>query len=154
MPLGTANDFATACGIPSDPLQALQLAQVGEAREVDAAQANDYHFINVASGGFGAQVTANTPVALKNFLGGGAYTLSGLIQAVNFAPYRGEVRIPGEILQSQGEPHAQHDDAKAERDPQPGEPGKQRWMPQGESAADNNPDGKAAGDEISHWIVG
>lgn len=100
MPLGTANDFATACGIPSDPLQALQLAQTGETRDIDAVQANEYHFINVASGGFGAQVTANTPVALKNFLGGGAYTLSGLIQAVNFAPYRGEMRIPGETIQS------------------------------------------------------
>lgn len=95
MPLGTANDFATACGIPSDPFQALQFAQTGQTRNVDAVKANEYHFINVASGGFGAQVTANTPVALKNFLGGGAYTLSGLVQAVNFTPYHGQMRVPG-----------------------------------------------------------
>jgi lipid kinase YegS len=100
MPLGTANDFATACGIPNDPLQALQLAQKGNVRNVDAVKANHYHFINVASGGFGAQVTANTPVALKNFLGGGAYTLSGLVQAVNFAPFQGTVRVPGESMDS------------------------------------------------------
>ena len=100
MPLGTANDFATACGIPADPLQALQLAQTGQVQNVDAARANEYHFINVASGGFGAQVTVNTPVALKNFLGGGAYTLSGLVQAVNFSPYQGEIRVPGEVLKS------------------------------------------------------
>ena len=48
----------------------------------------------MASGGFGAQVTANTPVALKNFLGGGAYTLSGVAQALNFVPYHGELRMP------------------------------------------------------------
>ena len=96
LPLGTANDFATACMIPSDPLAALTLAQSGPACFIDAVKANEFHFINVASGGFGAQVTANTPVALKNFFGGGAYTLSGLVQALNFTPYHGEVRLPQE----------------------------------------------------------
>lgn len=98
LPLGTANDFATACTIPSDHFEALRLAQTGQARSVDAAKANDLHFINVASGGFGAQVTATTPVALKNFLGGGAYTLSGVLQALNFVPFHGELRIPGDSL--------------------------------------------------------
>ncbi|MEN8207182.1 MAG: lipid kinase YegS [Pseudomonadota bacterium] len=98
LPLGTANDFATGCTIPSDSLLALRLAQSGQACPVDTVKANDFHFINVASGGFGAQVTANTPVALKNFLGGGAYTLSGLVQALNFTPYHGEVRLPQESL--------------------------------------------------------
>lgn len=100
LPLGTANDFATGCTIPADPLAALSLAQSGRAYAVDGVRANKYHFINVASGGFGAQVTSNTPVALKNFLGGGAYTLSGLVQAVSFAPYRGELRMPEGSLQS------------------------------------------------------
>jgi len=98
MPLGTANDFATACTIPADHLLALQLAQSGNIQNVDAVKANEHHFMNIASGGFGAQVTANTPVALKNFLGGGAYTLSGLVQAVNFSPYHGEIRLPEHSL--------------------------------------------------------
>jgi len=100
LPLGTANDFATACSIPANPLAALELAQSGKASAIDAVQANEYHFINVASGGFGAKVTANTPVALKNFLGGGAYTLSGLVQALNFVPYEGKVHMPEESVQS------------------------------------------------------
>lgn len=99
LPLGTANDFATACTIPSDPLLALRLAQTGSARTIDCVQANDQYFINVASGGFGAQVTASTPVQLKNFLGGGAYTIHGLLQALNFEPYPGELLIPGLSLQ-------------------------------------------------------
>lgn len=103
LPLGTANDFATACGIPTDPDAALHLAQTGTASAVDSVRANDEYFINVASGGFGAQVTTNTPVALKNFLGGGAYTLSGLVQALSFVPYHGEATLPdlkasGEII--------------------------------------------------------
>ncbi len=93
LPLGTANDFATACTIPADLLAALHLAQVGEAFPIDCAKANDNHFINVASGGFGAQVTSNTPVELKNFLGGGAYTINGLIQSLNFKPYEGILRV-------------------------------------------------------------
>ena len=101
LPLGTANDFATACLIPSDPLAALLLAQSGRAYAVDGVRANQFHFINVASGGFGAQVTSNTPVALKNFLGGGAYTLSGMVQALSFVPYQGEFRIPGHSVKDE-----------------------------------------------------
>lgn len=100
LPLGTANDFATGCSIPTDPLAALSLAQTGQSCAIDSVRANEFHFINVASGGFGAQVTANTPVELKSFLGGGAYTLSGLVQALNFVPYKGEVRLPQESLQN------------------------------------------------------
>ena len=98
LPLGTANDFATGCMIPSDPSAALALAQSGQPSLVDAVKANEFHFINVASGGFGAQVTANTPVELKNFFGGGAYTISGLVQALSFTPFPGEVRMPQESL--------------------------------------------------------
>jgi diacylglycerol kinase family enzyme len=56
-------------------------------------RANEFHFVNLASGGFGAQVTTNIPVALKNFFDGGAYTLSGLVQALKFVPYQGKLRI-------------------------------------------------------------
>ena len=101
LPLGTANDFATACGIPGDPLAALRLALEGKPHPVDAVAANERFFINVASVGFGAAVTANTPVALKNFLGGGAYTVAGLVQALNFEPYPSLARIPGRQIEGQ-----------------------------------------------------
>lgn len=98
LPLGTANDFATSCGISQDPLPALQFAQRGAATTVDCVRANDRYFLNVASGGFGALVTNNTPVTLKNFLGGGAYTLSGVVQALQFSPFRGRVILPDETF--------------------------------------------------------
>ena len=94
MPLGTANDFATACHIPLDSLEALRLAVSGKTTSIDIAKANDRHFVNVATAGFGAKVTAETPVALKNFLGGGAYTLTGVIKALNFTPYSAKVKTP------------------------------------------------------------
>ncbi|WP_462159996.1 lipid kinase YegS [Pseudoalteromonas sp. GB56] len=89
LPLGTANDFATCCHIPQCPNAALQLATDGMAYKIDVGTANERYFVNVASGGFGAQVTSETPVELKNFLGGGAYTLTGLVRALNFKPYQG-----------------------------------------------------------------
>ncbi|MDQ9090066.1 lipid kinase YegS [Pseudoalteromonas haloplanktis] len=95
LPLGTANDFATAAGISTVPLKALQLAQQGTAYLVDTVKVDNHAFINVASAGFGAQVTATTPVQLKNLLGGGAYTLAGLVQALSFKPYGGSVELPG-----------------------------------------------------------
>ena len=94
LPLGTANDFATACAVPADLVASLTLACEGSPRPVDLARANDRYFVNVASGGFGAAVTAETPVELKDFLGGGAYTLMGILKAVNFRPYACTVRTP------------------------------------------------------------
>jgi len=96
LPLGTANDFASACTIPLEPTGALQLALHGTPRAVDIVQANDKYFINIASGGFGAQVSADIPVQLKNFLGGGAYALSAVVKAPNFFnPGRGRLTAEG-----------------------------------------------------------
>lgn len=101
LPLGTANDFATGCNIPVAPEEALQLALNGDPVSIDAAQANEHFFLNVASIGFGAEVTVNTPVALKNFLGGGAYSISGLVQALNFKPYESRVFTQDKDFSSQ-----------------------------------------------------
>ena len=95
IPFGTANDFATGCGIPTgDPLAALRLAATAPARRIDVGKANDRYFINVASGGFGARVTAETPTQMKKALGGAAYSLMGLVTAAKMTPYRGKLITP------------------------------------------------------------
>ena len=95
VPFGTANDFATGCGIPTgNPLTALSLAAGGEPRLIDVGRVNDRHFINVASGGIGARVTAETPAGMKKVLGGGAYSLMGLVTAAKMEPYRGKLVTP------------------------------------------------------------
>ncbi|SNS85900.1 YegS/Rv2252/BmrU family lipid kinase [Tropicimonas sediminicola] len=79
VPLGTANDFARGCGLPlRDRDAALLQALMGKTRPTDLGRVNGRHFINVASGGFGAMVTATTPRDMKSVLGGLAYTLHGL----------------------------------------------------------------------------
>jgi lipid kinase YegS len=91
LPLGTANDFAIACDIPHYPLEALRLAIEGEATSIDIVKANERYFVNVATGGIGAQITAETPTELKNFLGGGAYTLSAVMKALSFEHSHGKM---------------------------------------------------------------
>jgi len=102
MPLGTANDFATGCTIPLTSLEALRFAVAGYVTSIDIAKANERHFVNMATAGFGAQVTAETPVELKNFLGGGAYTLTGVLRALDFAPYKSRIVTPHHEMDLQG----------------------------------------------------
>ena len=96
-PLGTANDFARGLGLPLDNLnECLRIACTRESRPIDVGKMNKHFFINVASAGFGAEITATTPVQLKKALGGGAYTLMGMMKALNMTPYTGRLLIPGE----------------------------------------------------------
>lgn len=98
VPLGTANDFAAACGIPRDPEQALALCIQGEEVPIDVGKANEHWFLNAASIGFGAEITATTPPELKHLLGPAAYAVMGAILAMNVRHYRGRLILPdGEI---------------------------------------------------------
>jgi len=95
LPLGTANDLARACGIPLDPFAAMRLAVSGPASLVDVGRANGRHFVNVATGGFGTQVTVATPNELKRVLGGAAYLLTGLTHFSSIRPEHGRFSGPG-----------------------------------------------------------
>jgi len=91
LPLGTANDFARGCGIPLDPYEALKLASGGTPVAIDVPSANGVFFANVASGGFGAEVTVGTPAGLKRAMGGGAYAMVGIVTAAKMTPYSGKI---------------------------------------------------------------
>ena len=97
MPLGTANDFARGLDLPSQDLtECLHIACKKPGRRIDVGVLNGRHFINVASAGFGAEITATTPIMLKKALGGSAYTLMGMIKALNLNPYSVRLLVPGE----------------------------------------------------------
>ena len=102
VPLGTANDFATGCGIPGDPAKALALCMKGEAVPIDVGKANDHWFINAASSGFGAEITATTSPELKRLFGPAAYTVMGAILAINLHHYRGRLILPGREITGSG----------------------------------------------------
>jgi len=95
LPLGTANDFAKGAGIdPKNLISALELACTGKPTKIDIGRMNDQHFINVASAGFGAEITATTPQDMKRVLGGAAYSIMGFVRAFQLEPYEGRLILP------------------------------------------------------------
>lgn len=94
LPLGTANDFARAAGVPLEPDQALALLDV-EPRPIDLGEVDGRIFLNMATGGFGSQVTANTSEDLKKVLGGAAYLFTGLTRFSELSAAYGELQGPG-----------------------------------------------------------
>ena len=102
VPLGTANDFAAGCGIPSDPAKALALCMKGEPIAIDVGKANEHWFINAASSGFGAEITATTSPELKRLLGAAAYTMMGAILAINLHHYQGRLILPDREITGSG----------------------------------------------------
>lgn len=102
VPLGTANDFATGCGIPRDPEKALALCTEGKPSPIDVGKVNGHWFLNVASVGFGAEVTATTSPELKRLLGPAAYTVMGAILAMNVHQYHGRLILPDREITGSG----------------------------------------------------
>lgn len=104
LPLGTANDFARSAGLADDIKEALITALSAPAVAVDLAEVNGDALINVATGGFGAKVTAETPDNLKNRLGKAAYVLTGMFKAFNLGTE--EVTLSGPDMHWHGEVYA------------------------------------------------
>lgn len=91
VPLGTANDFAAAAGVPEDVGTALALCR-GMPVAIDLlridADGQARHCINLASGGFGTSITRETGEGLKKTFGGLAYVLQGLRSMGRIEPLR------------------------------------------------------------------
>lgn len=90
LPLGTANDFATAAGLPLAPDAALAMARDGQPRRIDLLKVTAAHgrhwCANLTTGGFGTQVTVETDEAMKRVLGGLAYLVTGLARLGRVEP--------------------------------------------------------------------
>ena len=99
LPLGTANDFARGAGIPLEAGPALQLVATEPARAIDLIKIIDGQTTrwcaNLATGGFGTQVTVETDPELKKTLGGLAYVLTGLSRLGQAEPLTAHFRGDG-----------------------------------------------------------
>lgn len=98
VPMGTANDFAVAAGVPQQPRAALALvaAQAPVAIDLLRVEAGDgvHWCANMASGGFGTQVTVETNEGLKKMLGGLAYLITGMARLGRIEPIRARFEGP------------------------------------------------------------
>ncbi len=105
LPLGTANDFASAAMLPESPEAAFQLIRDTVAQPVDLLRIESEHAVhwcaNLASGGFGTRVTVETDEGLKKVLGGLAYLVTGIARLGRIEPVH--ARFEGDGFQWQGQ---------------------------------------------------
>ena len=78
LPAGTANDFATLLGMPTDIEEACRAILAGRIHAMDLGRANGRYFANVFSCGLFTDVSQKTPTAWKNNLGKIAYYINGI----------------------------------------------------------------------------
>jgi lipid kinase YegS len=98
VPLGTANDFAGGLHVPKDPEEALLVGVRGTGYPVDLATVNGRCFLNVSTGGFGAEATDEASDELKRMLGPIAYVFTGVKKFVTLHPSTARFTSGGETL--------------------------------------------------------
>lgn len=84
LPSGTANDFATVLGMPSDIIEACEEVLNGKVCDVDLGKVNGQWFANVFSCGLFTDISQKTPTVLKNTFGRLAYYATGVSDLVRF----------------------------------------------------------------------
>ena len=97
IPSGTANDFASAIGMHSNPIEACRQILECKPQPTDIGEVNGRYFINVFSFGLFTNVSQHTPTLLKNAIGKAAYVMGGAIDFVKMHP------IPIEIHSDDGD---------------------------------------------------
>jgi diacylglycerol kinase (ATP) len=98
VPVGTANDFARALGIPLDRVQACRLAVEGsDTRLLELGWMGERPFVNLASTGL-SPVAAAKAHGLKRIFGPLAYSVGALRAGVSTKPIRCRVSCDGRPL--------------------------------------------------------
>jgi YegS/Rv2252/BmrU family lipid kinase len=88
LPLGTANSFARAVGVPLDLAQAVDVAIGGKVADVDLGQINDNYFANAAAIGLPASIARSMPALLKRWLGRAGYLLVACARLLQHRSFR------------------------------------------------------------------
>lgn len=99
LPLGTANDFARQAGIPANVDHAMDVILVRKPVLIDTASLNGRRFLNVSTGGIGAEATAETPSQAKAALGQLAYAITGIRKLADFPTKHAVFRSGGFVLE-------------------------------------------------------
>jgi YegS/Rv2252/BmrU family lipid kinase len=97
LPSGTANLFATAFALPTQPAGVVELVLAGHRRLIDSAVCNDKTFNVMAGAGFDARMIADADEHKRRF-GMLAYVRSGLRHARSGRPFPAVVTVDGSLF--------------------------------------------------------
>jgi diacylglycerol kinase (ATP) len=97
IPLGTANDLARTLQLPLDVTQAVQVISANILRNIDVGEVNGIPFLNVASIGFGVDLTRALTRDAKRRWGVFGYLIAALRVLRRMRPFHVTVKI-GETL--------------------------------------------------------
>ena len=96
IPMGTANDFARAIGMNSNPITAAQQIAQGKVRRVDCGKVNDRYFVNILSFGVLTTTSQHTSDKEKHIVGRLAYLRTGFVDLLNMHSMPLNIRCNGE----------------------------------------------------------
>jgi YegS/Rv2252/BmrU family lipid kinase len=95
LPVGTANSFARAVGLPLDLAGAIDVAICGKVADVDLGVVNDNYFANAAAIGLPASIARDMPRTVKKVLGRIGYLFVAVARLVRHQPFRCTVTSDG-----------------------------------------------------------
>ena len=78
IPAGTANDFARALGMSTDPVEAARQIATGTLSRIDCGRVNGQYFVNVLSFGIFTTTSQHTSNTSKHLIGKLAYLIEGV----------------------------------------------------------------------------